>query len=84
MLLGLSLPTMGGGGTMKKFRKIDILIFPDLQAANIGYKLVQRFAGATAIGPIIQGLAKPIHDLSRGCSVSDIVDLCAIAAVEAN
>ena len=64
--------------------KANILIFPDLQAANIGYKLVQRFAGATAIGPIIQGLAKPIHDLSRGCSVSDIVDLCAIAAVEAN
>lgn len=62
--------------------KANILIFPDLQAANIGYKLVQRFAGATAIGPMIQGLAKPIHDLSRGCFVSDIVDLVAIAAAE--
>ncbi len=62
--------------------KANILIFPDLQSANIGYKLCQRFAGATAIGPMIQGLAAPIHDLSRGCFVQDIVDLVAISAME--
>lgn len=62
--------------------KANILIFPELEAANIGYKLVQRFAGATALGPLIQGLAAPIHDLSRGCSAQDIVDVTAIAAAE--
>lgn len=61
--------------------KANVFIFPDLNAANIGYKLVQRLAEAEAVGPVIQGLAKPYNDLSRGCSVDDIVNVAAICSI---
>ncbi|EJB0633528.1 hypothetical protein MWY52_003794 [Salmonella enterica] len=61
--------------------RANVMIFPSLEAGNIGYKIAQRLGGYRAVGPLIQGLAAPLHDLSRGCSVQEIIELALVAAV---
>jgi malate dehydrogenase (oxaloacetate-decarboxylating)(NADP+) len=69
--------------TFSRVRDANVLIFPDLDAANISYKLMQRLGGAEAIGPVLMGMAKPVHILQRGDEVRDIVNIAAVAVVDA-
>lgn len=71
------------GVTSEVIGHVNVLIFPNLDSGNIGYKLVERFAHAKAYGPLTQGMAKPVNDLSRGCSIEDIIGVVAITAVQA-
>lgn len=71
------------GVTSEVIGHVNVLIFPNLDSGNIGYKLVEKFAHAKAYGPLTQGMAKPVNDLSRGCSIEDIIGVVAITAVQA-